>query len=142
MQSSILSALSRTQSWATQNLGKMFEAVIWSDETSFQMETHHRFHCYKRGQELCYKPRPKHPVKVHVWAGISCCGLTGVCIFLWTLSTHICLSNTWFLSSLMCIQQGTSKSKILGIKKGDIGIVEKARGQVWSASVVQSLCSA
>ena len=25
--------------------------------------------------------RPKHPLKVHVWAGISLCGATGVCIF-------------------------------------------------------------
>ena len=25
--------------------------------------------------------RPKHPVKVHVWAGISKQGATGVCIF-------------------------------------------------------------
>ena len=26
-------------------------------------------------------PRPKHPLKVHVWAGISCRGATDVCIF-------------------------------------------------------------
>ena len=25
--------------------------------------------------------RPKHPVKVHVWAGISMRGRTGICIF-------------------------------------------------------------
>ena len=28
-----------------------------------------------------YKPRLKHPTKVHVWAGISTRGATGVCIF-------------------------------------------------------------
>ena len=28
-----------------------------------------------------YKPRPKHPVKVHVWAGISWNGATRACIF-------------------------------------------------------------
>ena len=67
--------------WATQNIGRTFDNVIWSDETSVQMETHRRFHCYKRGQKPRYKPRPKHPVKVHVWAGISCRGPTGVCIF-------------------------------------------------------------
>ena len=27
------------------------------------------------------KPRPKHPIKVHVWAGISKKGPTNVCIF-------------------------------------------------------------
>ena len=67
--------------WARQNIGASFEDVIWSDETSVQMESHRRFHCYKRGCKPRYKPRPKHPVKVHVWAGISCRGPTGVCIF-------------------------------------------------------------
>ena len=28
-----------------------------------------------------YFSRAKHPVKVHVWAGISCRGATGICIF-------------------------------------------------------------
>ena len=67
--------------WAQQNLGETFEDVVWSDETSVQLETHRRFHCYNKGQKPRYKPRPKHPVKVHVWAGISCRGATGVCIF-------------------------------------------------------------
>ena len=67
--------------WACQNLGATFENVIWSDETSVQMESHRRFHCYKRGSKPRYKPRPKHPTKVHVWAGISTRGATGVCIF-------------------------------------------------------------
>ena len=67
--------------WAQQNLGASFEDVIWSDETSVQMESHRRFHCYKKGCKPRYKPRPKHPVKVHVWAGISWRGATGVCVF-------------------------------------------------------------
>ena len=67
--------------WAMQNLGKMFDDVIWSDETSVQLETHRRFQCYKRGQKPHCKLRPKHPTKVHVWVGISCRGPTGVCIF-------------------------------------------------------------
>jgi transposase len=67
--------------WACENVGASFENVIWSDETSVQMESHRRFHCYKKGLKPRYKPRPKHPVKVHVWAGISCRGATGVCIF-------------------------------------------------------------
>ena len=58
-----------------------FEDVIWSDETSVQMESHRRFHCYKRGSKPRYKPRPKHPTKVHVWSGISFRGATGVCVF-------------------------------------------------------------
>ena len=45
------------------------------------METHRRFACYKRGAKPRYKPRPKHPLKVHVWAGISRKGRTPICIF-------------------------------------------------------------
>ena len=67
--------------WVCQNAGKTFEDVIWSDETGVQMESHRCYHCCKRGCKPRYKPRPKHPVKVHVWAGISCHGPTGVCIF-------------------------------------------------------------
>ena len=50
---------------------------------SVQMESHRRFHCYKQGSKPIYryKLRPKHPTKVHVWAGISTWGATGVCIF-------------------------------------------------------------
>ena len=55
--------------WGTQDLGRTFDNVIWSDKMSVQMETHRRFHCYKRGQKPRYKHRPKHPVKVQVWQG-------------------------------------------------------------------------
>ena len=38
--------------------------------------------CYrKRGSRPGLKPRPKHPTKVHVWAGISWNGATRICIF-------------------------------------------------------------
>ena len=52
--------------WARENSGDSFEDVIWSDETSVQMESHRRFHCYKRGSKPRYKPRPKHPTKACV----------------------------------------------------------------------------
>ena len=67
--------------WALENLNTNFDDVIWTDETTVQLETHRRFCCRKRGQKPRYKPRPKHPVKVHVWAGISCRGATRVCVF-------------------------------------------------------------
>ena len=35
----------------------------------------------KIGKEPHYKPVTKHAVKVHVWAGISMCGATRICIF-------------------------------------------------------------
>ena len=67
--------------WARENLRDDFTDVIWSDETTVQLETHSRFCCRKKAQKPCYKPRPKHPVKVHVWAGISYRGSTRLCIF-------------------------------------------------------------
>lgn len=67
--------------FATSFLHDTFDDVIWSDETTVQLETHRR-HCYrKEDQKPRPKPRPKHPVKVHVWAGISKRGPTPVCIF-------------------------------------------------------------
>ena len=67
--------------WALANKDETFEDVIWTDETSVQLETHRRFCCRKKGQKPRYKPQPKHPVKVHVWGGISWNGRTEVCIF-------------------------------------------------------------
>ncbi len=53
--------------------------MIYTDETSIHMEAHKRSCCRKEGQAP--KPKPKYPLKVHVWAGISHSGATGVCIF-------------------------------------------------------------
>lgn len=67
--------------WARTHLHDSFENVIWSDETTVQLETHRR-HCYrKHGEKPRPKARAKHPTKVHVWAGISKKGATQVCIF-------------------------------------------------------------
>lgn len=72
--------ISRLQ-WAQQNRHDSFDNVIWSDETTVQLENHRRF-CYrKEGEKPRTKPRPKHPIKVHVWAGISKKGPSAVCIF-------------------------------------------------------------
>ena len=113
--------------WALDNITDTFEDVVWTDETTVQLETHRRFCCRKKGEPPKSKPRytycgdalryiylhmlriimhnlkhfcptlswwcavkikhfvflyrAKHPVKVHVWAGISWQGSTGVCIF-------------------------------------------------------------
>ena len=67
--------------WAQANIHSNFDDVIWSDETTVQLENHRRF-CYRKDKEKPRpKPRPKHPIKVHVWAGISKKGATPVCIF-------------------------------------------------------------
>ena len=57
-----------------------FDDVIWSDEASVQFECHQRHSFRKKDQPPTLKPRVKHPVKVHVWAGISERGATQVCI--------------------------------------------------------------
>ena len=36
--------------WARENLGACFENVIWSDETTVQLESHRRFSCKKGGK--------------------------------------------------------------------------------------------
>ena len=67
--------------WAIKNKDMFLEDVIYTDETTVQIETHRRTCCYKKGEKPRYKPKPKHPIKVHVWAGISYRGRTSLCIF-------------------------------------------------------------
>ena len=58
-----------------------FHNVIFSDESSISL-TQYRRTCYRKIDEPAKrKPKPKHPLKVHVWAGISKHGATKVCIF-------------------------------------------------------------
>ncbi|KAK3104734.1 hypothetical protein FSP39_008937 [Pinctada imbricata] len=67
--------------WANDHISDTFENVIWSDETSVWLEQH-ATRCYRRRGVLPKrKPKPKYPLKVHVWAGISKKGKTEVCIF-------------------------------------------------------------
>ena len=58
-----------------------FDNVIWSDECSVQLDNHARLCFRKVRQPRKLKPRPKHPPKIHVWAGITCRGATPVVIF-------------------------------------------------------------
>lgn len=67
--------------WASTYLHDSFDNVIWTDETTVQLESHKRYCYHKKGEKPHPKPRAKHPVKVHVWAGISKAGATRVCIF-------------------------------------------------------------
>ncbi len=59
-----------------------FADVIWSDESTIQLETYKRY-CYRKEKEKPRpKPCPKHPLKVHVWAGISKKGPTPIYIII------------------------------------------------------------
>ena len=78
--------------WAFHNVAASFEDVIWTDETTVQLDTHCRFCCWKKGQKPRYKPCPKHPTKVHVRAGISWRGATNVSIFEGTMNADLCIN--------------------------------------------------
>ena len=55
--------------------------VIWTDECSVQLESHRKVTYHKLGEPSKMVSRPKHPPKVHVWAGISAKGATAIVIF-------------------------------------------------------------
>ena len=69
--------------WCHQQLEaeETFSDVIWTDESSIQIDSHRRrcYRKYHRPKRL--KPRPKHPAKVHIWGGISPRGATPIVIF-------------------------------------------------------------
>ena len=52
--------------------------VIWTDECSVQLESHRKITYHKREEPSKMVSRPKHPPKVHIWAGISAKGATGI----------------------------------------------------------------
>lgn len=61
--------------------GDTFHNVIFSDKCSISLEQYRRT-CYRKiDKPTKRKPKPKHPLKVHVWAGISRQGATKICIF-------------------------------------------------------------
>ena len=62
------------------------EDVIWTDECSVQLKSHHKTTYHKEGEPSRMISRLKHPPKVHVWAGISAKGATSVVIFTGTLT--------------------------------------------------------
>ena len=62
-------------------LGETFDNVIFTDESTIQLEHHSRLCFRKRRQLRSLKQRPKHPVKIHVWGGISKRGATKIVMF-------------------------------------------------------------
>ena len=61
--------------------GDTFDNVIFTDECSISLEQFRRT-CYRKVDEPAKrKPKPKHPLKLHMWAGVSRNGGTKICIF-------------------------------------------------------------
>ena len=69
--------------------GDTFDNVIFTDECSISLEQFRRT-CYRKvGEPAKRKPKPKHPLKLHVWAGISRHGGTKICIFEGIMATDL-----------------------------------------------------
>lgn len=79
--------------WCKKQLAakEKFLDVVFTDESTVQLDNHGRLCFRKRKQPRKLKPRPKHPIKVHIWAGISSRGATPVVIFTGIMnSTRYC----------------------------------------------------
>ena len=79
--------------WCKDRLSEneQFGNVIFTDECSVQLDSHGRLCFRKKNEPRKLKPKPKHPVKVHIWGGISKKGATQLVIFQGTLkATHFC----------------------------------------------------
>ncbi len=62
--------------------GEKFENVLFTDECTVQLERHKRKAFVKNGHKhMVLRSKAKHPVKVHIWAGISWQGATKIVIF-------------------------------------------------------------
>ena len=69
--------------WCKEQLrvNENFSNVIFSDECTIQLEHHGRLCFRKRKQPRKLKPRPKHPIKLHIWGAISLRGAAPVVMF-------------------------------------------------------------
>ena len=59
-----------------------FSNVIFTDESSVEIERATTIRFHKKGEMYKPAPKPKHPLKVHVWGGISKHGPTELVILL------------------------------------------------------------
>ena len=68
--------------WCTQRLDEkeLFNDVIFTDESTFQLESHCR-KCFRKKTPRKLKYKHKHLPKIHVWAGISKRGATHFVMF-------------------------------------------------------------
>ena len=60
---------------------KTFNNIIITDECTVQLHNNKITVYWWKDWLAPQFPKPKHPLKVHVWAGISCCGATPILVF-------------------------------------------------------------
>ena len=71
-----------------------FDDVVFTDESSIQLNRYYTRCRYKKGTSRPLKPKPKHPLKVHVLAGISKEGPTNTVIFTGNMDADFYISIT------------------------------------------------
>ena len=69
--------------------GEIFEDVIFSDEAIVQLNRHSRISYHLKGETRQCKPKPKHPTKLYIWAGISMRGATACVLFDCTMDSEL-----------------------------------------------------
>ena len=60
---------------------EQFNYVIFADECSVMLENHSKISFHREWEQPTLKGKPRHPLKVHVWSGISKRGPTKLLIF-------------------------------------------------------------
>jgi len=58
-----------------------FQNVVFTDECTVQLEQHSRICFRRRNEKRKLKQRAKHPIKIHIWGGISKRGATKLVMF-------------------------------------------------------------
>lgn len=88
--------------WCKERIDIELDDVIFSDESSVQLESHRKTSYHKVGQPSRLCGRAKHPVKVHVWSGIFSRGATQIVIFTGIMNaTRYTESHTrWGISAI------------------------------------------
>ena len=96
---------------------EQFNDVIFSDESTIALESHAKITFHRWWEPPGLKGRVKHPVKVHVWSGISRCGVTEMAIFTGIMEATF-LQNQFYVCIFFCsskepIQKGIGLCKTM-----------------------------
>ena len=75
--------------WPRKNQHNRFETIVWTDESMIQLESHQMYSYRKVGGALRPKARPKYPLKIMVWAGISRKGPTNICLLNCSINSSV-----------------------------------------------------
>ena len=81
-----------------------FLDVIFTDECTVQLERHSRICFRKKLQPQALKQRAKHPIKIHIWGGISTKGATSLVMFTGIMNAE-CLGAVYEAGLVPFIQE-------------------------------------